>query len=442
MVKVVRQSSRGDPGTMRRSKVVPVGVALLLSVLLIRFCCEDEASRQLGFFVGLLGLKKENNADSLLEHNIAGNTIAAIESISSVKSTLVPSTSITSVKSGSDTVLFQQLKNGGFCSPSECPQEIRNRIRQSWIEVPNAPDRAEANEENEWADVRYVEGKSFPMLHRSPRRDKFISGSIAAGKIHDPHILNVLQMYLQPPENKADPRPVFVDVGANIGYFSAIALSMGAEVISFEPFLDNAAVFMSTVRKNEWKDRSHHYLNAVSYKTSSRVKMQSTNAGVNLSNMSIRGSSCSKTQENINEVYGIDFMEAVSLDMVMLTNHKDIPRVNLMKIDVETHELHALNGAMNFLCNRIVDAITVEVEYLKPGYNLLKDNCRFEPMRNQLEQMGYTLMDTPKSRDLTGMSLDKLPSDVLFVQQHLDQSPARRLEGSSTNPCRDFTLSD
>lgn len=416
--------------------MVPVGVAVLLSVLLIRFCCKDEAASQIRFVAGRLGLKNNSNkADSLLEHTAADNTINAIKSSSSV-----PPDTIISVKTDNDTPLFQQFKNGGFCSPSECPQETRNRIRQSWVEVPNAPDQAEANEENNWADVRYAEGKTFTMLHRSPIKDRFISGSIAAGKIHDPQILGVLQMYLQPPENKAA-RPIFVDIGANIGYFSSIALSMGAEVISFEPFLDNAAVFMSTVRKNEWKDRSHHYLNAVSYKTSSRVKMQSTNAGVNLSNMSIRGSSCSKSEENRNEVYGIDYMEAVSLDMVMLTHHKDIPRVNLMKIDVETHELHALNGAMNFLCNRIVDAITVEVEYLKPSYNVVKDNCQFEPIRIQLEQMGFTLMDTKKSRDLTGISLDKLPSDVLFVQQHSDQSPARRLEGSSTNPCRDFTLS-
>ena len=98
---------------------------------------------------------------------------------------------------------------------------------------------------------------------------------------------------------------------------------------------------------------------------------------------------------------------------------------------------------MHFLCNRIVDAIAVEVEYLKPQHNLVTDNCQFEPLRQQLEQMGYTVMSTDNNtpKDLTGIPLASLPADVVFVQQHLDQSPAGRLRGASTNPCRDFDLS-
>lgn len=353
--------------------------------------------------------------------------------------------------------------NGGFCAPYECPlqqqqpkkkNKRQNRIRDSWKEFPDAP---ALHNDNQWSsEVNYGapnKSSSFRLFHRDPKKDQFISGNIQKGKIHDPPVLRVLQRYLQPAialkDERSESPAVFIDVGANIGYFSAIALHMGATVISFEPFLDNAGVFMNTVRTNQWTARSHHYLNAVSYKTSSRFRMMPTNVDVNLSNMKIQEESCvgagtDAEEEAIKQQqYGYAYMEAVSLDMVMLMRHPDIQRVNLIKIDVETHEIHVLNGAMHFLCNRIVDAITVEVEYLKAKHGLVRDDCTFETMRQRLVEMGYTVMSLDEIPvDLTGVPLKKLPSDVVFVQQYLDQPPARRLKGTINDPCRDFALAD
>ncbi len=49
---------------------------------------------------------------------------------------------------------------------------------------------------------------------------------------------------------------VFVDAGAHIGYFSAIALHRGTPaVVAIEPQARNLECFRATVRANEWSDR-------------------------------------------------------------------------------------------------------------------------------------------------------------------------------------------
>ena len=53
--------------------------------------------------------------------------------------------------------------------------------------------------------------------------------------------------------------------------------------------------------------------------------------------MHIVGSHCadSDTPRRLGSKYGKDYMESVSLDQVMMANHIDAKRVQLMKIDVE-----------------------------------------------------------------------------------------------------------
>jgi FkbM family methyltransferase len=46
----------------------------------------------------------------------------------------------------------------------------------------------------------------------------------------------------------------FVDVGANIGYYSMHALSMGKKVFAFEPSTDNLRVFYYNLELNNWRD--------------------------------------------------------------------------------------------------------------------------------------------------------------------------------------------
>lgn len=327
-------------------------------------------------------------------------------------------------------------KDGGFCPETVCPIGGTS-IRDAWAQEPGLPDEVEAPEKrNEWAGLKVPGASDFQMLLRDKTVDTFISGTLAAGKIHDPHIRNLIVREVQSKE-----APVFIDVGANTGYFSLTALALGAKVVSIEPFRENMGVLMSSIRRNGWTQRSHLYMNAASYE-SVRVSMKSTNTKVNLSNMSIRGKECisSTEPERSNEKYGLDYMEAVSLDQVMLTKHPDITHVDLIKIDVETHEVEVLNGSMRFLCNRIINKIVMEVLYLKPSTDNPHPTCNFESMHTTLERLGFTTWDPREETNLTGKPLASLTGDVIFRQEYSDKPPALRLEGTENNPCAGFEL--
>jgi hypothetical protein len=113
-----------------------------------------------------------------------------------------------------------------------------------------------------------------------------------------------------------------------------------------------------------------------------------------------------------------------------------------MKIDVETYEIHVLNGAMYSLCNIIIERIVMEVEYLKPSYNL-NNQCSFDTMRQTLLRLGYDIFDVEEKMVYTNdVHLQELPSDILFRLNDFTQSPATRLRGSVDNPCAKFDLTD
>jgi FkbM family methyltransferase len=277
------------------------------------------------------------------------------------------------------------------------------------------------------------------MLTRDKNKDTFISGTIQAGQVFDMGVRDVIVSQLS---NKT--APVFLDIGANIGYMSSTALALGATVFSLEPFQGNMAILMNTVRKNHgWRDRSYLYMNALSYE-SVRVTMKSTNEIVNLSNMHIVTSQCTSPTDDDSAtdhgVYGVDYMEAVSLDQVMLTHHPEVTHVDLIKIDVETHEMEVINGGMHFLCHRVVNMIIMEVEYLKPHPEIVI-TCDFAAMQDRLERMGFTVWDCSFQTEYTGKSLASMTtSDVVFVQTYRDQPPAQRLKGTENNPCESFEL--
>jgi FkbM family methyltransferase len=350
---------------------------------------------------------------------------------------LLPETQLPAVRSPTASTALAPLleKDGGFCLVTACPSG-KNAVRVAWTQAPDSPDSVESNKLNQWAKVVVSDTNTFQMLTRDKKADSFISGTIQSGKQFDASVRNLIIKQLF---NKT--APVFIDIGANIGYMSGTALALGATVISFEPFWVNAGIFMSTVRKNGWKNRSHLYMNAVSYE-SVRVSMKSTNEQINLSNMHIAASQCTDPLENKNSfgTYGLDYMEAVSLDQVMLTQHPDVAEVSIIKIDVEKHEMHVINGAMRFLCNRVVDMIVMEVEYLKPGYNPEGTPCDFAIMRDRMVQMGFSLWDCSLEREYTDKQLSSFPTDVVFVQKYQGQPPARRLKGTKNNPCESFEL--
>ena len=340
--------------------------------------------------------------------------------------------------------------NGGFCPPTHCPIIGTSTLSIHYVPtIKSTTINTHSNSTNKLITTNVNDTLSFQMFIRDPKSDTFISGLLSTGQKHDPQIQNLIIRVLSSSSSKTTNNPpLFIDIGANIGYFTATALALGAHTISFEPYYYNAMTLLSTIDVNPgWGTRSILYMNTLGYE-SNRVTMKSTNDKINKSNMHITGDQCrlkqqhnQQTHSNDDGEYGIDYMDEVSLDQVLLlTPTTNYQAVTLMKIDVETYEIHVLNGAMYSLCNIIIERIVLEVEYLKPSYNL-SNKCSFDTMRQTLLRLGYELFDVEEKTVYTdNVDLKELPSDILFRLNDFSQSPATRLRGTIDNPCAKFDL--
>lgn len=98
----------------------------------------------------------------------------------------------------------------------------------------------------------YIYLRGLPSILARPRRsslgfylvgnDDMISGT------YEPQETAVVQRLLKETD-------IFINIGANTGYYCAIALSQGVDTIAFEPVPQNLAMLYSTMSANHWQDR-------------------------------------------------------------------------------------------------------------------------------------------------------------------------------------------
>jgi len=97
-----------------------------------------------------------------------------------------------------------------------------------------------------------IPGLHTPLqLHVHGKQDQTISRRIREEGIWEPYETSLVLSMLQPGE-------VFVDVGANIGYFSVLAASVvgeGGAVIAFEPDPDNFRLLQANVALNGYREQ-------------------------------------------------------------------------------------------------------------------------------------------------------------------------------------------
>jgi FkbM family methyltransferase len=155
---------------------------------------------------------------------------------------------------------------------------------------------------------------------------------------------------------------VVIDVGANTGYFSFIALSKNCPVISFEPNTVHTPYFMETLKLNNFgADISHHELFVSS--SSNEVMFD--------------GWTSYKGICDVSKTYSV---KTVSLDSVC-------SECLFLKVDVEGFEPDVFKSAKNLLSNAKVPYIMFEITYI------ISDKLDTEQvnMLYSLEEYGYDL---------------------------------------------------
>jgi FkbM family methyltransferase len=229
--------------------------------------------------------------------------------------------------------------------------------------------------------------------------DTDIGQSIIKSKIWEPHVTDALKKVLGVGD-------VFLDLGANIGYFSLLAASIVQEsgkVISFEPNIQNLHLLYLSILEN-------HFNNIKVYPLAASVSSQILKITSFGSNGFLEKPSDDIVQSNF------QFIQSVIVDELLHSEEK----VDVVKMDIEGYEPLALRG-MDKLIKKHNPVIITE---FSPWH--IKRRSQIEPLEylKQLAHYGYSLFIIEQSGCLKSVPnpdfLMNLWESFNNDKQHLD----------------------
>lgn len=189
------------------------------------------------------------------------------------------------------------------------------------------------------AEFKLVYGeRNKPILVEMPgfsiyvrRNDHFIGASIAQHQLYEPHVTQVIKELVQPGS-------VFLDIGANIGYFTLLAASLtGADgqVVAVEPQAANVELLRQSLAANGFK-------HVVVYQNAAAEKEESflfTSSGADSNGRLINPHEPAAAQK------GLPIVQAIVLDDLLA----NLPRLDVIKMDIEGAEPRAYAGMQRLL---------------------------------------------------------------------------------------------
>ncbi|MES1261823.1 MAG: FkbM family methyltransferase [Acidobacteriota bacterium] len=172
------------------------------------------------------------------------------------------------------------------------------------------------------------------------------------------------------------PGMTFLDIGANVGYFTALAIPRigNGRIIALEPQRESFGFLERTVAANSARN-----VTLVRKAASSRPGVVTLYS--------------SSTNRGDNRLYPNEFadsesqVETCAIDHLL--NELNVATVHLVKIDVQGHEGHVLAGMTNLL--RTAPDITILLEFWPEG--LRKASTRPEDLLDSLEAAGLQLFE-------------------------------------------------
>jgi FkbM family methyltransferase len=212
-------------------------------------------------------------------------------------------------------------------------------------------------------------------LHLNANVTNFVFSGIYFGNVpYEEHLTRYFAEHL-------GPGSVFVDVGANCGYFSMLAAGLTGEsgrIFAFEP---NPPVFRELadhLERNGLQDRVHTFELALSDRADSRTLFV-TPQHSGLSTM---------VSESIVAAGHFGGATAVAVQTIRFDEWREkqsVGRVDLMKIDVEGFEAQVLAGMVESLRALRIRRVVCETNWDSPAHQLLVE-IGFRP--TALENVG------------------------------------------------------
>lgn len=188
-----------------------------------------------------------------------------------------------------------------------------------------------------WNDVDLIIPVG-PQRFQVPAADHSLVPHLLAYRCWEPHLARYFARTLQPEH-------VFMDVGANFGYFTVLAAATVARVIAFEPSTRTHAYCMANIALNRLANVELHHCGL--WHEDAIVELTRDPSTLNAV---IVPSSDTCAHESI---------QVVALDGLVRAGALDLPRLDVVKLDVEGTELSALTGMRGTLA-RLRPTIVME----------------------------------------------------------------------------------
>lgn len=200
-----------------------------------------------------------------------------------------------------------------------------------------------------------------------------------SGLYYENIMTDVISSIIEESAKHGDADPVMLDVGANVGWFSLLAASYGAEVFAFEPNVINMVRFCESQLLNGWSlaqnlesyNRIHSYLKGVGLHHGERLSMftpDPNNPGAHTFNIQTAKGQFAKRDKNNGQLQQLEggelpivTLDALAKDQGWLSGSRDKRmKITLMKMDIEGAEYAALGGSKKLLCAHIIENILIE----------------------------------------------------------------------------------
>jgi len=199
-----------------------------------------------------------------------------------------------------------------------------------------------------------VELDEFKIYVR--RNDYFIGATIKNSRRYEPHVTAQVASMLKEGD-------VFVDIGANIGYFTLLAAKIvgpKGHVHAFEPIIGNLELLAKSLEENAFQNVTIYPYAVAEERTTFQLELSGSD-----SNSRVLDLSESSADEDELEL----IVEAYPLDELL----KDCSRIDIIKMDIEGAEARAWSG-MKEIVQRFKPAI-----FLEFSPNLIRPTSHIEP---------------------------------------------------------------
>jgi len=203
--------------------------------------------------------------------------------------------------------------------------------------------------------------------------DWAVGARIAVKRSYEPHVTSVLRPLLKP-------GAIFIDIGANIGYYTLLAaahVGSAGKVIAFEPSSANCDLLRMSLHANNFTNVQLHPSAVADFEGIVGFGMDDSNGRISL-------------DDPTSAAFQV---RAVRLDIFL----NDQPRIDLIKIDIEGAEGRALSG-MRELVRRHHPIILTE---FSPRGLSFVSNIAPEAYLQQLRDLGYQLTIIPHGGGLS-----------------------------------------